>query len=103
MTYHKDKHMTGTCPGCPDGLLEEQDSLAGPRPTVGGGSTVTCCHHWLCGESTFEGNISKAILPMVTPAVCKWCGAKKEHRVEYRSYEDFAVGNKPLLERLGVW
>lgn len=29
MTYHKDKHMIGNCPDCPDGLLEEE---AGPHP-----------------------------------------------------------------------
>lgn len=38
-----------------------------------------CRHWWICGEITSEGNVM-------------------EHRVM-----DFAVGSRPLAERLGVW
>ena len=55
-----------------------------------------CRHWWICGETTWEGNV------MVTQARCKLCPATKEHRLEYK-VDNFALGTKPRSERLEVW
>ena len=59
---------------------------------------MTCRHHWICQQPAFEGNTR------VTQAKCKYCAATYTFRTEEKRYhEDFAVGTRPLSERLGVW